>query len=114
MAAGEFDNLPHRGKQILIETNPFEDPTQWMAHHLLRVNGFAPAWAEEASDIDRITTSLQADIANSRRRHAADPPDWQRALAGFRRRAEEINRRIFLYNLKCPKVQFQKPFIELP
>lgn len=112
--AGEFDNLPHRGKPILIEANPFEDPTHWMAHHLLRVNGFAPAWIEEASEIDRITTSLRDDIANSRRRHATDPPDWQRALDGFRARVEEINRRIRSFNLKCPATQFQKPLVELP
>jgi len=112
--AGEFDNLPHRGKPIRIEANPFEDPTQWMAHHLLRVNGFAPAWIEEASEIDRITTSLLDDIANSRQRHATDPPDWQRARDGFRQRLDEINRRILAYNLKCPSVQFQKRLVELP
>jgi len=112
--AGEFDNLPHKGKPIRIEANPFEDPTQWMAHHLLRVNGFAPAWIEEASDIDRVTTSLRDDIADSRRRHATDPPDWQRALDGLRHRVEEINRRILAYNLKCPSVQFQKRMVEVP
>jgi len=106
--AGEFDNLPHRGKPIFIETNPFQDPSQWMAHHLLRVNGFAPAWIDEASEIDRIRTSLLGDIAKSRRRHVTDPPDCQRAVDGLRARAAELNRRILAYNLKCPAVQFHK------
>lgn len=45
MEAGAFDNLPDRGKL-------------WMAHHLLRVNGFAPAWIEEARDIDESAARL--------------------------------------------------------
>jgi len=26
MDEGAFDNLPHRGKPIPVDTNPFEDP----------------------------------------------------------------------------------------
>jgi DnaJ homolog subfamily C member 28 len=48
MEAGVFDNLPSRGRPIHLDVNPFEDPLLAMAHHLLRVNGFAPAWMEEA------------------------------------------------------------------
>jgi len=82
--AGEFDNLPCKGKPIVLDRHPFEDPAQWMAHHLLRVNGFAPPWIEEASEIDRVLTSLRADIAAARGRFAAEPPGWQQALDGFR------------------------------
>jgi DnaJ family protein C protein 28 len=111
--AGEFDNLPCKGKPIPLDRNPFEDPDQWMAHHLLRVNGFAPPWIEEAGDIDRALTSLRADLAEARRRHAADPPGWQRALDGFRSRTEELNRRILSYNLKSPSTQFHRNRLDL-
>jgi hypothetical protein len=47
--AGAFDNLSNRGQPILLEVNPFQDPSLWMAHHLLRVNGFAPAWIERSA-----------------------------------------------------------------
>jgi len=72
--AGKFDNLPHKGKPIPLDRDPFEDPALWMAHHLLRVNGFAPPWIEEAREIDRLSTSLRNDLADTRRGHAADPP----------------------------------------
>lgn len=108
MEAGEFENLPYKGQPIPLDRNPFEDPTQWTAHHLLRVNGFAPAWIEEAGDIDRATTDLRHDIAEARRRYAVDTPGWQRALGRFRQRADELNRRILTYNLKCPSLQFHR------
>lgn len=111
MEAGEFDNLPHKGKPIPLDRNPFEDPAQWMAHHLLRVNGFAPPWIEEAGDLDRVIPSLRADVAEARRRYAADPPGWQRALGGFRLRAEELNRRILSFNLKSPSVRFHRDLV---
>ena len=108
MEQGAFDNLPSKGKPVPIDEDPFEDPSLRMAHHLLRVNGFAPDWIEEACEIDRLTTKLRTDLDDARRRHAAKPPSWQRELDGFRKRAEEINRRIFLYNLKTPSSQFHK------
>ena len=113
MEAGEFDNLPDKGKPIPLDRNPFEDPAEWMAHHLLRVNGFAPAWIEEASEIDRAVSRLRGDVAEARRRHAADPPGWRRALDGFRLRVEETNRRILTYNLKCQSVRFHRGLVTL-
>ena len=59
MEAGEFDNLPQKGQPIRIDSNPFEDSSLWMAHHLLRVNGFPLAWVEESSDIDRAVAKLK-------------------------------------------------------
>jgi DnaJ homolog subfamily C member 28 len=84
MEAGAFDNLPHKGKPIRIETNPFEDPSEWMAHHLLRVNGFAPPWIEESKEIDAALSRLRADLQNARLRLASDYVGWQRAVQEFR------------------------------
>jgi Domain of unknown function (DUF1992) len=113
MEQGAFDNLPSKGKPIPLDEDPFEDPSLRMAHHLLRVNGFAPDWIEEACEIDRLTTKLRADFDDARRRHAANPPSWQRELDGFRKRAEEINRRIMTYNLKSPSPQFHKRLLDI-
>jgi len=111
MEAGVFENLPGKGQPISMNGNPFEDPNLWMAHHLLRVNGFAPPWIEEACEIDKALSRLRTDLADARRRHAVNPPRWQRALDGFRKRSEEINQRILTYNLKSPSAQFHKlPF----
>ena len=96
--AGEFDNLASKGKPIELDSDP--DPSMWMAHHLLRVNGFAPAWIEESKDIDAVIRSLRADLTNARQR-----PETFNEL---RSRAAEINRRILTYNLKCPSARLHK------
>ena len=108
MEAGAFENLPSKGKPVPLDEDPFEDPSLRMAHHLLRVNGFAPPWIEEASEIDRASERLRADLASARRSHAATSPSWQRALDGFRREAAALKRRILTYNLKCPSPRFHK------
>jgi hypothetical protein len=89
MGAGAFENLPSKGKPIPLDEDPFEDPSLRMAYRLLRVNGFAPPWIEEASEIDRASVRLRADLANARRSHAVTSPSWQRALDGFRRESAE-------------------------
>ena len=98
MESGAFDNLPNRGKPIPLDRNPFEDPSLWMAHHLLRVNGFAPAWIDEAREIDESTIALRSLL-----REASS-----KAVDEFRDRARELNRRILSYNLTCPSAQFHK------
>ena len=103
MEAGVFDNLPGRGKPIPLDTNPYEDPSPWMAHHLLRVNGFAPAWIEEARDIDESAARLRLQLRDRS----------TRAIQEFRERAQELNRRILTYNLKCPSAQFHKRPLEI-
>ncbi len=113
MEAGEFENLPSKGKPIPLDEDPFEDPSLRMAHHLLRVNGFAPPWIEEASEIDRASEKVRADLASARRSHAVSSPSRQRALDGLRREVEELNRRILIYNLKCPSARFHRLPVKL-
>ena len=96
--AGEFDNLPHKGQPIELDTDP--DPSMWMAHHLLRVNGFAPPWIEESKDIDAAVSRFRTDLVNAPRRHAG--------LGELRARAVELNRRILTYNLKSPTARLHK------
>jgi len=103
MEAGVFDNLPHRGKPIALDKNPFEDPSDWMAHHLLRVNGFAPAWIEEAREIDESAARLRELLSE---RSA-------RAIGEFREHGRELNRHILAYNLKCPSPQLHKLPLDL-
>lgn len=108
MEAGAFDNLPSKGKPILLDQDAFEDPDLRMAHHLLRVNGFAPPWIEEAREIEHVSRVLRIDLEDARRNHAVTSPSWQRALDGFRSDARQLNSRILTYNLKSPSPQFHK------
>jgi hypothetical protein len=113
MESGAFENLPSKGKPIPIDENPFEDASLRMAHHLLRVNGFAPPWIEEACEIDRACENLRTGLESAHRSRAANPPSWRRALDGFRERVIELNRRILTYNLKSPVTQFHKRLVDL-
>ena len=101
--AGEFDNLPSKGQPIELDSDP--DPSMWMAHHLLRINGFAPAWIEESKDIDAAISRFRAELRDARRRFEAIPE--------FRSRAVEINRWILTYNLKCPAARFHKRQLDI-
>ena len=94
MAEGAFDNLKGKGQPLDLEENPYEDPSLRMAHRLLRNNGFAPAWVEEAKDLERAIETAQQDLGRGL------------GLAAFRSRIAEINRRILAHNLKTPSTQF--------
>jgi hypothetical protein len=94
MEQGAFDRLEGAGKPLNLEDNPLEDPSLRMAHRLLKNNGFAPAWIEEAKEID----------AESRR--LRDHPDPR--SAEFRRRVEALNQRILVFNLKAPSLSVHK------
>src|SRR5882724_9678101 len=94
MAEGAFENLRGKGRPLDLEENPYEDPSLRMAHRLLRNNGFAPAWVEEAKDLERAIESAREDLARGL------------APAAFRAQIAEINRRILAHNLKTPSTQF--------
>ena len=94
MAEGAFDNLTGKGRPLNLEENPYEDASLSMAHRLLRNNGFAPAWVEEAKDLE----------------HEIDLAGRQFAVHGsperFREQIVAINRRIVAHNLKTPSALF--------
>jgi hypothetical protein len=97
MEEGAFDHLEGTGKPLDLQENPFEDPSDWMAHRLLKNNGFAPPWIEEAKEIE----------AESRRLRAEGNPSSD----DYRARVAALNRRIQSFNLKAPVASVQKrPF----
>ncbi len=98
MAEGAFDNLEGKGRPLDLSEDPYEDPSLRMAHRLLRNNGFAPAWIEEAKDLERAIDTVRRDLARAIAAQA--PLDW------FRAQVAEINRRILAHNLKTPSIQF--------
>jgi hypothetical protein len=104
MAEGAFDNLTGKGQPLNLEEDPYEDPSLRMAHRLLRNNGFAPAWIEEAKDLEHAIEMARRDLARALDGRAAQ--ERQRILDGFRGQIAEINRRILTHNLKTPSTQF--------
>ena len=108
---GEFDNLAGKNEPIDLSENPFEDPDLRTAHRLLRNAGFAPAWIEERKEIDaelglaRTTLARVWTILQNARGTGHEPGAivrWETALAAFREKTQELNRRITAWNLKAP------------
>lgn len=121
MEAGEFDNLPGKGRPVDTSENPFEDPELRMAHRLLRNAGFAPPWIEEWKDIDaeleRARTLLSHASALRERGWAMDrssaEASWQRSLTEFCAQVSRLNLRIEANNFKVPAAVFQRRFINV-
>jgi hypothetical protein len=88
MEEGAFDCLEGAGKPLNLDDNPFEDPSERMAHRLLKNNGFAPAWIEEAREIEAEANRLRREGESSNR--------------DLRFRVAALNRRIVAFNLKAP------------
>jgi len=98
MEEGAFDHLEGAGKPLDLHENPFEDPSDRMAHRLLKNNGFAPAWIEEAKELDAEARRLRAEGKVS--------------TDDFRRRVVALNRRIVSFNLKAPATCVHRlPFV---
>jgi hypothetical protein len=99
MEEGAFDHLEGAGKPLDLRENPFEDPSDRLAHRLLKTNGFAPAWIEEAKEIE----------AESRRLHARS----EVSIDDFRSRVAGLNLRILSFNLKAPATSLHKRLFEI-
>jgi DnaJ homolog subfamily C member 28 len=96
MEEGVFDHLDGVGQPLDLSENPYEDPSQRMAHRLLKNNGFAPAWILEGKEIERDLQRLRADRPRL--------TEFE-----YREAAEKLDRRIAAFNLKVPLPALQKP-----
>jgi hypothetical protein len=97
MDEGAFDHLEGKGEPLDLSENPYEDASLRMAHRLLKNNGFAPAWIEEAKEIDAEYRRLLTYYNSSTKE--------------FRERVERLNKRILVFNLKAPMVSVHRqPF----
>lgn len=91
VARGDFDEPPWAGQPLeLDEPVPFGDPTLWMAFHILKNNGMAPAWIEERREL--------ADAAGKARRRLRRTGEESH----FREEMAAINRKVDRHNLRCP------------
>ncbi|PWU04996.1 MAG: hypothetical protein C5B51_15645 [Terriglobia bacterium] len=95
---GAFDHLEGAGKPLDLSENPFEDPSDRMAHRLLKNNGFAPSWIEEAKEIEAESRRLRA-------RGEVSKSDFQSRVAA-------LNRKIVSFNLKAPAISLHKRLFE--
>lgn len=122
MEEGEFDNLSGQGKPIDLNVNPFEDPDWRTAHRLLRNAGFAPGWIEELKDIDAELGVARSELERARlilrnargsEHRSSAEARWAKALAAFRNKLADLNRRINAWNLKTPSTGFHRNLIDV-
>lgn len=97
MEEGAFDHLEGTGKPLDLSENPFEDPSDRLAHRLLKNNGFAPSWVEEAKEIDTEVRQLLT-------RREMVKQDYKSRLAA-------LNSKILTFNLKAPALSLHRQLI---
>jgi len=116
MEAGQFDDLPGKGKPLNLDTNPFEDQSWRMANQVLRNAGFTLPWIEARQEIERELEAARLSLrrawewrqANTgKQQPALIQAEWARAEEAFRQQISVLNKRILSYNLQVPRDQFQ-------
>ena len=122
IAAGEFANLPGKGKPLHLDENPWEDPEWRIANHLLKSNGFSLPWIETRREIEGELDAARAMLKRAWDHHQQAvrgeqavkfQAGWERAVVAFRNQVESLNRRILSYNLEVPAIQFQRRTIQV-
>ncbi len=121
-AAGDFSNLPGKGKPLDLDEDPLADPALWMARRVLRNSGMDLPWVEERRRIEETLAQATKQLARAwlvyaENRSEGQPSPaaaarWQVALAAFREQVSALNRRIRTYNLTVPHVRLQRCLIE--
>jgi DnaJ family protein C protein 28 len=112
IAAGEFDDLPGRGRPQDLRVNPHVHPDDRLAHDMLHAHGFGLPWIEERRDLLRQREQLLEELRRAWQRWGGGLPSavernarrarWMRALERMRADAAELNRRIAAHNHVVP------------
>jgi DnaJ family protein C protein 28 len=120
--AGQFDNLPGKGKPLHWEDNPHEDPEWRLAYQALKNAGYSLPWIEKRREIEADLGEARAALQRAwawrqaaRGQGEGQPMievEWRRVQECFRSNVESINRRIAAYNLEAPLESFQRPLVK--
>ncbi|HLI47609.1 MAG TPA: DUF1992 domain-containing protein [Chthonomonas sp.] len=122
---GKFDNLPGKGKPLVLEEEAVVPPHLRVANHALRNVGALPEWLQllkEIATLKREIATLRVQlIAQSRRRHfvldsARVRPTTREAYlqwcvqmrALYRQRLCEVNLLVLRFSLIAPSSQVDK------
>ena len=118
--AGDFDSLPKLDQLNLDDEKGVPEDMQ-LAYHLLKNQGFAPQWIEQDKALRAKLDEARQTIARSwlwyqgKLAHNPTPQErtlaaetWQRAREKFEQVLQELNREVFLHNLRVPSLQLQR------
>ncbi|CAG8659799.1 7494_t:CDS:2, partial [Ambispora gerdemannii] len=113
MAAGEFKNLPYRGKPLPVdknEMNPYIHRTEFLMNRLVQRQGAAPAWIEMQKEVDSEIRLFRKNLQTNWKRHVIahhlfDKRDrnWEQAQKSYLEEAlQKLNSRLRSYNIVAP------------
>ncbi|GBD22455.1 hypothetical protein HRbin29_00085 [bacterium HR29] len=120
MERGLFRGLPGEGKPLPARPYEWAAGENWLAFHLLEINGLLPEWLELAKEIHRDEELLRAIEAEHERlcgiaASSSDPGRFRPALERFRARyeacARQLRARQERFNAKAPGPATQRPTI---
>lgn len=113
MEDGAFENLRGEGQPLALDTNPNADPEWELAFHILKENGFAPAFVEERQSIEKELAAARQVLSSAWRTRASSGAGWERALTDFQDSIATLNKRIRDYNLAAPHPQLARANIRI-
>jgi DnaJ family protein C protein 28 len=123
MQEGAFDNLSGKGKPLNLDENPYLDREWQLAYHLLKENGFAPAFIEQRQSIELELAAARETLARAwawRQQALAEGKEadliereWNRAKGDFEDNVMRINKQIGEYNLIVKNDLLQKAIVKL-
>ncbi|MCC7020341.1 MAG: DUF1992 domain-containing protein [Ardenticatenales bacterium] len=113
---GAFDDLPGKGKPLAFDTEVDDD--MWLANHMLKGQGFRPAWIDRAQEIAAEVKAISARVdrfvadwtgagaaANAT---AARDAAVARVSAEITDRITALNRKIDTHNIDVPNGHLQR------
>ena len=108
---GRFDNLPHKGKPLPNEENPYA--AEWgLAYHVLKNAGFAPPWIEADKEVRALLARRDQILA--RRATGPEPSELARHQdrLTLERLVIEVNAAIAKVNAEAPTYrQHRRPLV---
>jgi len=106
---GKFDNLPHHGRPLPNDENPYA--SEWgLAFHVLRNAGFAPPWIEADKEVRVLLERRDGILARALAGSAPSELARRRDRLALERLVADVNAAIARLNAEAPSLrQHRRP-----
>jgi DnaJ homolog subfamily C member 28 len=111
MEEGKFDDLPHRGRPLPNDDNPYA--ADWaLAYHVLRNAGGAPPWIEADKEVRELLDRRDALLTRAAARATTTTFTRRRELAALEELVALINAAVARVNAGAPTArQHRRPLV---
>ena len=108
---GRFDNLPHKGKPLPNDENPYA--ADWgLAFHVLRNAGFAPPWIEADKEVRALLARRDEILARAATGPAPSELTRRHDCRALEQLVTEVNPWIARVNAEAPTTrQHRRPLV---